>query len=298
MRSRKQLHHELQFVTEFSVLLDVLQQSAMAQLRHTEERLGRMPLLMERIRREFFPLVPSWARQQWALRGGAKGRLMVVITSDEGFVGPLHAAAIHAAQRRADGEAEWVFVGQRGWRMLEGQPGMTRRGVSQAAPQVIPIPPEERTAEQMARLRQFIVTAYRTRTLRDAWVVAPRYRSATRQDVVVQQLLPLPVPPPTREEPRLVIEPTMARVMERLAEVWVETACFEMFQSARRAEFAARAMHVEAARQELGRRSRAVRHEWFKMMHEHMDVLVRETCVVQRQVSRRAARQHLERVTG
>ena len=88
----------------------------------------------------------------------------------------------------------------------------------------------------------------------------------------------------------LLAEPALSRVIEQAARCWVETVCAEAFWSARRAEFAARALHVEASRQELNRRSKSVRHEFFKSVHERVDVLVRETCVVQRQVARRSAR--------
>ena len=84
----------------------------------------------------------------------------------------------------------------------------------------------------------------------------------------------------------LVIEPSVERVVELLASMWVEAVCLETLWSARRAEFAARALHVEVSRQELGKRARRVRHEFFKTLHERVDVLVRETCVVQRRLGR------------
>ncbi len=282
MRSQKQLRDELRFVTEFTTLFDVVQQTAATQLRHFDEQAGRQPALVERLRKEFFPLLPPEARQHIDVRGGTEGRLLVVITSDEGLVGPLHAAVVHEAQRRAETNTQWLFIGQRGWRIADIEAGRAH---------VVPIPPEERLDEQMVRIRQFILTQYRTQGLKDVWLIAPRYVSTTHQEVVVEQLLPLPVGTLHVDDTRLVIEPSVRCVVERLTDAWVEALCRERFWSSHRAECAARALHVEVSRQELSRRARAVQHAFFKTMHERLDVMVRETCVVQRHLARRKVRQ-------
>ncbi len=293
MRSQTHLRDELRFVTEFNTLFDVLQQVAVSHLRRLDELLGGAPSLIQGLTEEFFPLLPSSAGEHPLVRGGAAGRLMVVITSDEGLVGPLHSAVIREAHRRAEGAAEWLLIGQRGLRLLGRQASAVR---------IVPIPPEERVVEQMQRVTQFLLTQYTQRALKDAWLVAPRFLSVTRQDVVSYQLLPLPAPTPKRlvwgpappatdlvEGVDVVVEPSTARLVEQLAETWLQSVCVEAFWSARRAEFAARALHIEASRQELARRSRTIRHEFFKTLHERVDVLVRETCVVQRHAADRTA---------
>ena len=292
MRSQKQLRDELRFVTEFTTLFDVVQQAAATQLRHLDEQARRRPPLLARVRQDFFPLLPSDAAAHPLVRGGAAGRLMVVITSDEGLVGPLHTAVVHEAQRRAGEAASWLFIGQRGARIAGAVPGRVH---------VVSMPTEERTEEQLSRVRQFIFTEFRTHALQAAWLIAPRYVSTTHQEVAAEQLLPLPAPRqaglpvnlPDTAEGRLIVEPSVARVVERLAEAWVGVACREMFWSARRAECAARVLHVEASRQELGRRAKSARHQFFKAMHERLDVMVRETCVVQRHAVRRTALRQL-----
>ena len=154
------------------------------------------------------------------------------------------------------------------------------------------MPPEERLGEQMQRVRQFVLSTYQRQGLHDVWLVAPRFVSTMRQDVAAHQLLPVPVTPSANPADRdLLIEPSVGRAIERLAQVWVESVCVEAFWSARRAEYAARAIHMEVSRQELAKRTRLVRHEFFKTLHERVDVLVRETCVVQRHAARRAAAQ-------
>ena len=275
MKSSRRLHDELQFVSEFSTLFDVLQQAATSQLRRTQEQASRHPRLTEILGREYLPLLPSASQHHRLVRGGRAGRLLVLIASEEGFVGPLYTALAREARAKADETTQWLLVGRRGLRLL---------GSRAAQAKVIPLPPEELADEQMRRVGQFVMASYRQADLRDAWLVAPRFVSATHQEVAATQLLPIPAGASrghavSRE---LIIEPSLDRVLEQLALLWTEAVCVEAFWSARCAEFAARALHVEVSRQELSKRARVLHHEFFKALHERVDLLVRETCVVQR----------------
>jgi len=292
MRSQKRLRDELRFVTEFNTLFDVVQQVAVSQLKRIEEALAAHSPLVEVLRREFLPLLPADAAAHPLVGSRTGPRLIVLLTSDEGMVGPLHTAVAREALGRADAATRWLLIGHRGLRLLGLQPDQAR---------VVPVPPDERTVEQMQRVADYVMTEYGRGGLSQVLLVAPAFVSATRQDVVVHQLLPLPVPQATalpNETRPLLAEPVLSRVVEQVARCWVETVLAEAFWSARRAEFAARALHVEASRQELNRRSKTVRHEFFKSVHERVDVLVRETCVVQRQVSRRARQQAAAATVG
>jgi F-type H+-transporting ATPase subunit gamma len=285
MRSQKRLRDELRFVTEFNTLFDVVQQAAVSQLKRIEETLSAHSPLVGVLRRDFLALLPADAAAHPLVRSRPGPRLIVLLTSDEGMVGPLHTAVAREALERADAATRWLLIGHRGLRLLGLKPDQAR---------VVPVPPEERTVEQLLRVADYVMAEYGRGELSQVLLAASTFVSATRQDVIVHQLLPLPVsqaagvPGDTRP---LLAEPVLSRVIEQVARCWVETVCAEAFSSARRAEFAARALHVEASRQELNRRSKTVRHEFFKSVHERVDVLVRETCVVQRQASRRARRQ-------
>jgi len=282
MRSQKHLRDELRFVTECNTFFDVLQQGAVAQLRRGDELAARQAVESDLIQREYLPLVPAPLRAHPLVRGGASGRLLVVMTSDEGLVGPLHSLVMREAQERAEADTRWILVGQRGRRLLTA---------AASALDVMPMPTEEHADDTLRRLGRVIVSRVLREQLRDAWLVSARYVSASRQEVACRQLLPLPLPPsaspPSADD--VIAEPSGERVLEALSQSWVESVCVDAFWSARRAEFAAKAMHAEASRQELAKRNRLVRHEFFKAQHERVDVLVRETCVVQRQASRRSA---------
>ena len=283
MRSQKRLRDELRFITEFNTLCDVIQQSAVSQLSRADEHMSHQPLLMEILRREFLPLLPASAAGHPLVTGGSRGHLLVVFTSDEGLVGPLHAEVVRRAQEHADRATQWIMVGQRGMRLLGAQAMSSR---------VMPIPSEHEAPDRLRRLSAVILTQFTQERLQDAWLVAPRFVTASRQDVVAQRLLPLSVSrtedPPSPEA--IIIEPSVDGVVHELATLWLEYACVETFWSARRAEFAARALHMERSRYELAKHSKQLQHEFFKTLHARVDVMVRETCVVQRLSAARAKR--------
>ena len=282
MKSFNALRDELKFVGEFRALFDVIQQVAMAQLHRLDEVLEGQPRVSEALRREFFPLVPASARRLRWVRGGDRGRLVVVVTSEEGMAGPLYGEVARRAQALATPETHWVLLGSRGLRALDAPKEHVR---------VIPMPEQDTLAAQLGSLAQWLVREYRQRRLESVWLVAAEYRSPTRHEITAQQVLPLPLP--AGHEPEgdreLIIEPSAARAVQALAAVWAQALCRDVVWSARRAECAARALHMEDARQQLGRRAERLRHGFFKAQHERVDVMVRESCVIQRLAAVRRA---------
>lgn len=281
MQSQKRLRDELRFVTEFNALFDVMQQVAVSQLRRTDERAALHPGISDLLLRDVIATLPARSRRHPLVTGGGGARLIVAVTSDEGFVGPLHANVIRQAASRAEEAraAAWVFVGQRGVKLL---------GDGAASSEVMAVPPDDEADAEMRRLAAYLIDRYTGDSLQDVWLAAPRFVSASHQEVIVRQLLPLPVGGASAaKEAWRALEPSLDRVLQELAQCWVEAVCVETFWSARRAELAARALHVESSRQELARHAKAIRHEFFKTLHERADVLVRETCVVRRRAGQR-----------
>ena len=282
MWSQRRLRDELRFVTEFNTLLDVMQQVVISQLRRLEERVTSEPALMQTLRREIFPLLPDSAQSHPLVRGGTEGSIIVVMTSDEGMVGPLHTNVMRRAMEHADQTTRWIVIGQRGMRLL---------GDHASHVQAMPMPSEMHVHDQMQRLSLDLLQRYLLAPVRQVMLIAPHFLSPMRQDVAIHQLLPLPVSQPSADGglKDRIIEPLIDRVLEELAALWMTHVGIEAFWSARRAECAARALHVECARQELAKQAKVVHHEFFKSLHERVDVLVRETCVVQRYAANRLA---------
>ena len=273
MPSQKRVRDELQFVIELTTLFDVLQQTAVSQLRRADERVAQQPHLQEWLTHDVFPLLPVAAEQDALVRGGSRGQLLVLLTSNEGLAGPLHGAVVREALRRAEDKAEWWLVGQRGRRLLNAQ-------ITPA--QVIPAPSDDQADIQMRRVARALLARYTQATVREAWLVTSRFVSATHQEAVAYPLLPLPLGRGVGRltDPELIIEPSVQQVVREVASLWVEAVCVEAFWSARRAECSARTLHMELSCQALTKQLRLIRYELYKAMHERVDVAVRESCLV------------------
>ena len=283
-RSLKQLRDELRFLTDFGTLCDVMQQAAISQLARGDDAASASPRVADFLARECLPMLPASAAAHPLLARRERRRTVVVLTSNDGLVGPLHGLVIRKALALAQGPTAWILVGQRAARLL----GSTARGARQ-----MPLPSDEDAAAKWQRLGDIVLSDFERGATTEAVLVAPRYVSRSRQEVAVYPLLPLPVEmlgsaPRQRD---ILLEPSLDAVVRRLAVAWMAATGLEAQAAARRAEHAARILHMERARDELAGHTKTVHYQLFKTMHTRVDVMVRETCVVQRlaQVRRRAA---------
>lgn len=293
-RSPKQLRDELRFLTDFGTLCDVMQQAALSQLAHDDDAAGAAPRVRDFLQRECLPMLPSSAAAHPLLKRGQppfaqKGarpllRTIVLMTSNEGLVGPLHGLLARKALALAQGPTAWILIGQRALRLL----GPSARGARQ-----MPLPLDADAAATWHRFGEVLVNDAMRGASTEAVLVAARYASRTRQEIAVYPLLPLPADAigsaPRPQE--ILLEPSLDAVIQSLAVAWIAATGLEAHASARRAEHAARILHMERARDELTGQARSLRHHLFKTMHTKVDVMVRETCVVHRlaEVRRRAA---------
>jgi len=284
MQSQKSLRDELRFVTDFTVLCDVIQQVAVSQLQRVQERDGDSLVLTDLMVRQFFPLLPSTAQGHPFTQGGHGDRLLLVMTSDAGLVGPLHANVIRHALEQADQATHWILIGHRGLRLLGPRVGRPTQAVDKGAGRVrvMSLPSEEDVLRKMRQLTQAVLAQFLKERLRDIWLIAPSFLSTARQTVLIRQVLPLPIRAYREASNEQAIEPSLGRVTEELTALWLESALVESFWSARCAEFAARALHMESSREELAKRRQRLHFEFFKTLHDRVDVMVRETCVAQR----------------
>ena len=299
-RSQKRLREDLRFVGEFRTLCDVMQQAAVSQLVRSDGIVAGAPRVLQFLARECLPMLPASAASHPLLRRGQppfdqKGgrpllpgdrRTIVLMTSDDGLVGPLHTLTARRAMSLAGPNASWVLVGQRAARLVGGSLQRVRQ---------MPWPSDDTAETKWRRLAEILLDEYRRGVMTEAVLVAPRYLSRTRQEPAVYPLLPLPAEglgSALRPGESLIVEPSLDQVVEALALMWMTASGLEAQALAHRAEHAARILHMERARDELATSAKQLRYDLFKTMHTRVDVMVRETCVVQRlaEARRRAAK--------
>lgn len=198
--------------------------------------------------------------------------MVVVVCSDEGFMGEINTLLINAAlDCRTSAKDELVVLGERGARYLEEMrkefgffPGLT----------------DELHFAEAVRLRDYLWDGF-GRKFGRVMVVYPHFVSLTVQKVTVTQFLPLPVEqlPPAQARPvfrDLLIEPDAASVIAALARLWAGYRLFDLFWSAKQAEYAARIMNLESSGQELAHLKEGFSREYFRQVHTLRDRVIRE----------------------
>lgn len=269
----------------------------------TSEWPGRSPLRsalsLTFVMEEFFRLIPPSQCAHPFLDPPADPLGIVIVTSDEGFVGGLNTAVMQAAlESPGVKDAELIVVGARGRLHLED---LRRRhtAVSDLAAQ-----------GGAERLRDYLVEQYVTRRLGHVVIFYTAFHSFARQEVASTQLLPYvrpsspatlspgesgaaapsPSPAPrgqgqgakgkrggSKEELHTILEPSGPMVIEYLGTLWLGRKISEIFRQARQSELAARIVRLEANGQELLARQRQLKLQYFKAKHEVVDGSLRET---------------------
>lgn len=278
-RPQKLLREELQFLTEFRTLCDVMQQAAVSQLSRADHAAAGAPRVLEFLRRDCLPMLPAAAARHPVFARRPGPRTLVLLSSNEGLVGPLHALAARHAMELAGPDASWILIGQRAVRLM----GAARRV------RHMPLPSDGDAHAKWRRLAEVLLDEYRRGATGEALLIASRYVSRSRQETAVYPLLPLPAEGigSALELRQIILEPSLDPVVEHLALTWITATGLEAQAGSRRAEHAARILHMERARDELASHARSLRYEMFKTMHARVDVMVRETCVAQRLAERR-----------
>jgi ATP synthase F1 gamma subunit len=194
---------------------------------------------------------------------------VVVVTSDEGFLGGLNTFLVNTGleQRKAAGD-EIMVLGERGARYVEDAkvPFASFPGIS-----------DDVRYPETEKLSKHILDSYKKRFGRII-VVYPRFISLTRQKVETFRLLPIAPEEakPSRVLDELTLEPSVNRTIEMLTELWTKFKLFEVFWSSKQSEAAARIMHLEGSGQELEAINQKLGFSYFRRIHALSDKTIRE----------------------
>jgi ATP synthase F1 gamma subunit len=222
----------------------------------------------------FFRLIPPEQCHHPFLSRPAPPLGIVIVTSDEGFLGGLNSAVIqHALAAREGRPAELVVLGGRGRNYFTdiGQPFTQFPGIG-----------EHIVSQRVDALRDHIAEQFLRRKVARVLVVYPRPLSFTQQEVHSVQLLPYERPPRgpgvgSSEPTETILEPAAYPIIEYLIKLWVSRQLHEVFWQSRLAELGARAMHLEASSLELAQRKKKQTLQYFRGLHEVTDTSIRET---------------------
>lgn len=196
---------------------------------------------------------------------------VILISSDEGFLGELNAVLVNKFLERKQAQDEAIVLGQQGANYLEGL---------KINFEVFPSISDKVEVKQIETLRDYILGRYAKGDFSRVHIVYARFLSVTSQQIESEPILPLSesffVQPENKKGGDFLIEPDIDSVVEAWVKLWFFSKLHQIFWSSRLAEFAARIMHLEGSIQELTRTNQRLKLEYFKYLHALSDKTIRE----------------------
>lgn len=201
---------------------------------------------------------------------------VIMITSNEGFLGGLNGQVVSAGVREGGADGVYVMVGERGMNYIRD----ARRDCTM-------FPGVEDTQRQAlaVTVRDYIVKQVLDGRCGRVVVAYPKPISFAVQKATVEALLPCGAwpmvqnagPPPAE----VIWESQPADVLEYVVQQSVGARLDQLFALSRLSELAARAVHLEGSYQELLRRGKKLKSEYFRARHEVIDRSMREIFAAQ-----------------
>jgi len=284
LRPLSELKQDFEMTRNLWDIIDVLKTVALIQFRSFQFKEKPNTVFFDELEACFSILSRTRISHPYLFDRKTLASAIVVITSDEGFLGELNTLLINTAlDCRKSPADEIIVLGERGERYLED---MKERFTA------FPGISEEASYKEAEDVRDYLIKGYRRKYGR-ILAIYPRFISMTTQRISVQQILPYsphPTPSPQGGEGRgegekkqsnsvieeMLIEPTENSVLAALVEIWMTFIFMDIFWSSKQSEFAARIMHLEGSTHELKTMRQKLSFEYFRQLHIARDKVIRE----------------------
>jgi len=281
MMPLSQLRANLQFAEEVLEMMEVLKAATARQFRILQGRRKGFEPFRNRLDEFMGVLGVGRFRHPFLLLRGQLPKAILVLSSDEGFLGGLNAAVVTLAFEQANVTDELIVMGERGARHL---PEMYRGAFT-----VLPAVGDDITYDRAQAVRDLLIDKYLAGRIGKVLVVHARFLSLTVQEPFVTKLLPCPElfrPPEQKKrfepgkalkvEREVVIEPGPAQAVDFLVRATLTQQLYDIFIDSKLAEYAARIVHLEGSYQEIMEMNRQVLFSFFKHLHQKSDKDIRE----------------------
>jgi len=273
MATVKEIREEIGFNSELAGLLDVMKNTAVFQFRALQRRRARF-VRFTQLLTDFFRLVDPAQAPSLFLRPKTEKAAVVIVTSDEGFMGGLNFQVVNAAITHAKArDAEILIVGEKGvWYLKEmARPFTAFKGAADVV---------ERYKLALA-IREHIVEGIKAGRFGRVFISYPNPVSFMVQKVEVIEALPTASSffeeagkDIKREE--VIIESPIEGIMEYLVEEVMLQKLMAVLEDSKLSEFAARAIHLEKSGQGLAEKRKLLNFQYFHAYHEVIDKNTRE----------------------
>lgn len=271
MKTVQRLKEELELNGDLTELMDVLKGIAVSEFWALSKKMGRFTRFMKAFEGFFQMMDFSSSQHPFTQEHGVLGIIMV--TSNEGFMGGLNARVINTAlnYKGAD-EAQLMIVGEQGAIYLGslGREFVDFSGFGTGE-----------CYEAALQLRNYILEKGRAGKFGKLVLFYPKPISFMVQKVEELTLLPCVKlfeerPAEMQKQVAPIIESSVDDIVEYLVETWIVQKLFEVFEDSKLAEFSARTVHLEESYQILLEQGKGIRYQYFRGRHELVDAGMRD----------------------
>jgi F-type H+-transporting ATPase subunit gamma len=270
------LRENLRFAKELREMIEVLKWATASQFRTFQQKRKRFDDFKAKLEDFLFVLDLCRVRHPFLRERSDLPKAILMITSNEGFIGGLNAQVINAGLQQAGNEDELIVVGERGARYLTED--------QNRAFTVLPGIGDDITYLRAAAVRDLLVAKVMKREIGSVIVSYPFFMSLTIQRIDVVRLLPCydiisQTETTTRRRASrgdVLIEPTQGVVVNALVQMWLMQRIYDIFWESKLSECAARLIHLEGSYEESLNESKKLMFEYFKHLHARSDKTIRE----------------------
>lgn len=270
------LREDLRFARELLEMIEVLKGATASQFRSLQRKRRGFENFRTRMEDFLAALDLSKAAHPFLRERAQLPKAIVMVTSDEGFLGSLNALVINAGLEQSSSSDELIVVGERGARYLSENQNL--------AYTFLPGIGDDITYTRAVAVRDFLIAKFLSKKIGSILVSYPRFLSLTVQRVEVIRVLPCRdifgrktgSKPGYSRTRQFLIEPTQGKVAEYMVKIWMMQKLYDIFWESKLSECAARIIHLEGSHEEIRNVNRNLMYEYFKRLHEKSDKNIRE----------------------
>lgn len=292
MQSLQKLQTELRLNTEMVELINTLKGVAVVEFQRLEKRKERFERFFSSIDGFFRFIDFSKVKHPFVNEKGRTG--IVMVTSDEGFMGGLNTKVIHEALNYcASEDSDFIILGKRGANYLRGMgydfeefPGigvddryapanklkehLIKRSLSERLSRIVLFYPKP--------ISFFVQKIERVHILPCQNLFKGYEQEKGLEDIskVVESRIQQWISRIPGMDEDIIVESSLEDMIEYLVEVWLTQKLFEVFEDSKLAELSARAVHLEESQQHLGEQAKELKHQYFRSHHELIDKDLRD----------------------
>lgn len=272
MATISEIRDKIKFNREFIDLLEVMKNIAIFRFRALQRKRERFTV-MEKALEGFFDMleIEYSDTSHFNFNPIRKREVVIMVTSDEGFMGGLNLRVIDAGLRDAgpDG-AELIVIGERGGRHLQ-EMGKTFTPFKAAD--------FESRYDLAADVTGHVLKGLSENRFERVVVAYPKPISFMVQTVEIMTIFPVKEmykKERTSLSEEIIVESPIGGILEYLVERFINHKLLEVLEESKLSEYAARALHLEKSGRDLVEKGRYYRLKYFHVHHELIDKGTRE----------------------